>query len=159
MWHDFHGRFPSNLELNMMDGGVGCDRSMGMGLQDHFRIPRVLRADSFWYHRHQPLAFIYMISHVSSLSREYQYMTCNYRRNTHGVTRMLNACRFNCDLSTHLFVMSTSGWCYCVKSTEEDVYVYSGASICKQIQNSWWQISCMSSSPFTFISFTEVLEQ
>lgn len=118
---------------------VRCGRSMGMGLHDHFRVPRVLRADSFWCQRHQPLAFIYMISHGSSLSRECQYMSCNYRRNTHGVMRILNACWFNYDLSTHLFIMSTSGWCCCVKSTEDDVYVYSGASICEQIWNSWWQ--------------------
>lgn len=97
-----------------------------MGLQDHFRRPRVLRAEVFWCQRHQPLAFIYMISHGSSLSRECQYMSCNYRRNTHGVTRILNACWFNHDLSTHnkfvyyvykwlvLLCQKHRRWCLCV---------------------------------------------
>lgn len=45
MWLCLHGRIPSSLELDMMDGRVRCNKSTGMGLQDRFRIPRVLCAE------------------------------------------------------------------------------------------------------------------
>lgn len=108
---------------------------------------------SFWCQRHQPLAFFYVTSHGSSLSRECQYMSCNYRRNTHGVMKILNACWFK---HTFVYYVYKCLVLLCQKH-RRDVYVYSGASICEQIRNSWWQISCMSSSLFTFASLTEVL--
>lgn len=33
--------------------------------------------------------------------------------------------------------MSTSGWCCCVKRTQDNVYMCSGASICEQIGTSY----------------------
>lgn len=115
--------FPAVLSWTWWMEGLGVPRAREWDYRIILGYPESF-VQSFWCQRHQPLAFFYVISHGSSLSRECQYMSCNYRRNTHGVMKILNACWFNHDLSTHLFIMSTSAWCFVSKAQKRCLRVF-----------------------------------
>lgn len=132
-----------------------------MGLQGHLRIRWAFHTHPFLMPEvpSSPQLPVFVISCGPVLSKESQHTSFNYRRNTYAVMTKPNPWWFNYGLNTHLFTMSTSGWYCCVKSTQDNVCIYSSASICSQIGTSWWQIRCVSSLVFKFTSFTNTLYQ